>query len=312
VVFADLPGSVPKFQLTMSNSDLQENSDVFQAKLAAAQPPRRSNRRAVLIIVVILGLMSAPMIFKWLPGEAARWRIAVAEEQRLDGDLPGAIRTLDAAIGEYPESAEIYLRRAAYHSEAKEYESAIQDLDQALVAGAAANVVLSERSQALHHLGKHAEAIEDCKELLRLSREERIGSPWEALNALAYARALGQVELKEGLENAEEAIRLAGPNLGILDTRGYLHYLLGEYESAADDLEQAVEQVEAYYARTPDAEYLPDRRLHESDQRRRNQMIAVLRYHRSLNYDKHGKHEKAKADRERVRELGFEPNASLF
>ena len=295
----------------MSNPDHQTSPDVFGAQLAERSPSRPPNRRAFLIILVILGLLSVP-IFSWLPGEVVRWRMALAAERRLDGDLKEAIQILDAAIAKTPDRPELYLRRAEYYSEAEEYEQAIQDLDQALLVGAPANVVISERSQALHHLGRHAEAIDACKELQRLSQEEHIGSVWEALNALAYARALGQVELEDGLENAEEAIRLAGPNLGVLDTRGYLHYLLGDYESAADDLEAAVEQVEAYYAQAPNPEYLPDRRLHDLEQKFRDQLVAVLRYHRSLNYDKYGEHDKAQADRDRVRELGFEPDASLF
>ena len=268
----------------MSHSNPAEKPEVFQAQLAAAPPPRRSPRRALLIILSLLALMSVPLVASWLPGEAARWRMAAAEERRLDGDIQGAIEMLDAALEKNPTSWEIYLQRASYYSELKDYERAIQDLDQALAAGGPANIVLAERSEAWHHLGKHAEAIDDCRELLRLSQEDHVGSPWVALNALAYARALGRVELEEGLKNAEEAIRLAGPNLSILDTRGYLHYLLGNYEEAARDLDQAVQQVEAFYAKTPNAETLPDRRLHESDQKMRNQVVAVLRYHRSLNY----------------------------
>ena len=105
----------------MSSSDRPESSEVFQAQLAEAQPSRRPNRRALLMILAILGLMSAPLLFSWLPGEAARWRMAAAEERRLDGDLDGAIQALDAVIADSPETAELYLRRAAYYSEAEEY-----------------------------------------------------------------------------------------------------------------------------------------------------------------------------------------------
>ena len=296
----------------MSGSSHPENPDVFQAQVAGEKPPRRSNRRALMMILAILGLMSAPMIYNWLPSEAARWRMAAAEERRLDGDLEGAIQSLDEAIIEFPESAEFYLRRAAYHSEAEEYEKAIHDLDQARIGGADLDVVLTARSYALHQVGKYAEAIEAGKELVRLSEEEQTGSTWEALNALAYARALHGTELKEGLGNADEAIRLAGPRHNLLDTRGYLYYLLDDYASAISDLEQAVANAEAFYSDTERLKGLPDARILNLFEKQGQEVIAIIRYHRSLVYDKQGEREKAKADRDRVRELGFEPNASLF
>ena len=41
-------------------------------------------------------------------------------------------------------------------------------------------------------------------------------------------------------------------------------------------------------------------------------VIAVVVYHRSLLWDKKGDKEKAEADRQRVRELGFTPDKKLF
>ena len=45
---------------------------------------------------------------------------------------------------------------------------------------------------------------------------------------------------------------------------------------------------------------------------RQAENVAVIRYHRSLVYDKLGESAKAEEDRRRVRELGFEPNEDLF
>lgn len=295
----------------MSSSPDPNNPAVYDAELASPHRPKGSQRRPLLIVTFILGLMSVPMISTWLPGEAARWRIAAAEEQKLNGDLEGALRSLDAAILEYEDSPELYWRRALFFAEAKQYEKAVEDLDRARLAGYPEVRVLQQRSTMLHHLGRHDEAISHCKELLQLG-ENDISIRITALNQLAYAQALGGVELKDALAHVEEAIRLEGENAAMLDTRGFLHYLLGNYEAAIKDMNSAVATVEATYSMTDPTDLIPDQRLFASYRPRMNETIAVLRYHRALVYDKLLERAKADADRKRVRELGFEPNPSLF
>ena len=295
----------------MSSSPDPNNPTVFEAQIAKPRPSRRSNRTVLLIICFIFGLLCAPLIIRWLPTEAARWRIAAAEEQRLNGDLDGAIRSLDSALAEFEDSSVLYWKRALYFAKAERYEEAIEDLDRAEVAGYRPDRLLPQRSTMLHHLGRHDEAIKNSKELLQLG-EDDIRLRISALNGLAYAQALGNVELKDALKNVDEAIRLGGENAAMLDTRGFVRYLLEDYDAALEDMNKAVVIVEAIYAESAVSDLLPDQRVYDAERREMNQTIAVLRYHRALVHDKLLNGEKATADRKRVRELGFEPNPGLF
>ena len=85
-------------------------------------------------------------------------------------------------------------------------------------------LALLNRSQAFQHLGLHKEAIRDWKKLVELGRSAPDHQRAVLLNGLAYAQALGNVELKEALENIIQAINLAGENAAMLDTRGYIHF----------------------------------------------------------------------------------------
>lgn len=292
----------------MSNTPPPDQSDVLLAQVVDRRGRRRSHRGALLLIFFVLGLMSTPLLLEWWPAEAARWQVATAAEQHLDGDTEGALQTLDEAIARLPESGDLYLQRARYNLALKQYETAIEDLEQALVAGAAIEQVLLLRSHVYHHMGRHDDAIKDCLELLRMSKEDYIGSTAVALNNLAYARALAKSDLDEALKNIDEAIRLAGADPTYLDTRGYIRHLLGDYDGALIDMDRSIEGVEKLYTGRY-VDVFPDARLYQAD---RDQTIAVLLYHRSLVYDKLRRREDAENDRERVRELGFEPNDSLF
>jgi tetratricopeptide (TPR) repeat protein len=60
-----------------------------------------------------------------------------------------------------------------------------------------------------------------------------------------YARAVANVELEEALKNIELALQLVPPNAAFLDTRGFVHYQLGNDQQALEDLEEAVRRVES-------------------------------------------------------------------
>ncbi len=61
--------------------------------------------------------------------------------------------------------------------------------------------------------------------------------------AEAYTYALAEEDLEGALENIDEAIQMVGRGASpeLLDTRAYVNYLLGEYESGLVDAEAALE-----------------------------------------------------------------------
>lgn len=288
--------------------------DVFQAEFADSTPRQSRNRRdrRVLLFLVAVGVSVALMLY-WLPSERAKWQIAAAQAKWLEGDLPGAISILEIAAAEFPETVAIYEQRVQFYLEAKEYEKALADVQRIIELSTDSTTALALKSQVLHHLGKHDEAIKVCEELLRRAEKEWIGSAPTALNSLAYAQAIGDTQLNEALEHIDEALRLAGDNPAFLDTRGFVKYRLGDSQAAKVDIERAVEVWEKLVA-YQEAQGLSGVRSYQSETERMSyqQALAVMLYHRSLVYDRLGLKDEAKVDRERVRALGFEPNEQLF
>jgi hypothetical protein len=124
---------------------------------------------------------------------------------------------------------------------------------------------------------------------------------------------LANVEIDEGLADIDEAMSLEGENYAMLDTRGFLYYRKGDFDRALQDLDNAVTFAEAAFESRPGlSPPIPDRRLKKAADRQRAQPLAVIHYHRALIHDARNDAEKAELDRQRVRDLGFEPNDSLF
>ena len=101
-----------------------------------------------------------------------------------------------------------------------------------------------------------------------------------------------------------------------LDTRGYIYYLQGYNHLALMDLQVAAEASEYELQQFNEALKHEQHRVADMDlvERQRNERkknVAVILYHRSLAYDTTHQVAKAKRDRERIQELGFEPSAML-
>jgi tetratricopeptide (TPR) repeat protein len=296
-----------------SSQSLQDPADV-RTETADDHGRRWPSRLGGLIMIVLIAAtLLGPILYKVIPGEAVKWRVAKAQLQWLEGDLQKALRTLDVAAVEFPESEAVYQQRIAFLLEDEDYGNALSDCNRLVEAAPKSPRNLLLRSSIFHHLGRHQEAIEDCREVLRLREEERIGDRVFALNVLAYAQALGKVDLQDALENVETAIDESFPRPAFLDTRGYIQYLLGNLQQAEEDMDQAVLVWEQYVAEKKASGLVGVRTFQvETGNRGDKQSAAVMRYHRALVYEALGKTEQARADRERVRELGYEPNDSLF
>jgi tetratricopeptide (TPR) repeat protein len=176
----------------------------------------------------------------------------------------------------------------------------------------------------LQKAGQFKKAVQDWKELEKLS--ERNGNPSRstALNGLAYAQALAQQDLDDALMNVNKALALSPDNPAILDTRGYLLYLTKEYEAALVDMNGAVNGLAPLAARLkPDDKQSHWERILRSSVSARVELenyelnfdrtIAVLHYHRALILLALGREKDAEADLARVRQLiGQEPDETLF
>ena len=134
--------------------------------------------------------------------------------------------------------------------------------------------------------------------------------------------ALGKIqwlegELRQARTSFSEALELEPENIGALDTRGYLLYLTGKYDSALADMNAAVAGLEGNSKQHALEERLPRRWLQSGpvlteliDHSRHK---AAFYYHRGLVLLALGREQEANADLDRVRELiGREPDETLF
>lgn len=284
------------------------------AELAERSEGRRRGPRWTWIGIGLLIGTAVILAAVWiLPWEVQQWRIASAEERRLNGDLHGAIEQLEQYISRDPRNIELRRRRAQWFMEAKDYRTALAEIDQILEWHPTDVASWMLRAQVHHHLGDHSHAVADWKKILSFDSVSTSRLRATALNGLAYARALANLEIDEGLADIGEALSLAGENSAMLDTQGFLYFRKGDLERALQDLNNAVEYKEAEYEASLKGRYLSaDRRLKALEDKEQAQSVAVIRYHRSLVHDARNEKELAEADRRRVRELGSEPNEKLF
>ena len=251
------------------------------------------------------------------PQEIAAWHLVAAQEERAGGDKERAYARLADAFRWSPKDPRLLLQRAAWKFEDGQNEEALEDANRAAELSREHYAALMVRAQIYQRLGRHAEAVEDWKVINRLSQTRGTPPRAEALNGLAYARAIGKLDLKEASKNVAEALELVPDSPAIRDTRGYLLHLQGLHEGALVDLNAAVEGMEDDFAQRPkDAE--PDRSLISADVdltglHRPEEGVAVVRYHRALVLKALGRDEEAKKDLDRARELiGREPDDKLF
>ncbi|MFO0903570.1 MAG: tetratricopeptide repeat protein [Pirellulales bacterium] len=276
-------------------------------------PPRRWGSLVALCVVGLV--VAAPLLYKQAPREMARWHQAAALEHYLDGDFAKARESLTQSLAWRPDNPDAFLLLATWEREGGRYDEALAACEQALAFGASPIRLYLERSQVYQHLGRWEEGLGDWK-LLAEEVEDGETNPL-VLNGRAYARALANVELDAGMRDIERALQQAGGNAAMLDTRGYLHYRLGNLDAALDDMNKAIEGAEKELAEgateaTQVDRAAADARVAERAQKERRRSLAVLHYHRLLVLEKQMATEAADKDRARIKELGFDAGERLF
>jgi tetratricopeptide (TPR) repeat protein len=263
-------------------------------------------------------LVVGPCAYQQAPLEMARWHVAAAIKARSEGRQEAALDLLDRALAWDADNPSLYLKRAQWRKADGQYDLALADVQRADALRPDDPRILSARSELLQLLGKHAEAIEIWRAIDRLSLAGGTPPRETALNGLAYAQAVGNLELEEGLERVNKALDIEPDNAALLDTRGFLLYRLGKYDEALRDMEAAVQGMEHELRLTQAVPATMERIIFYSDNAdgqmaTAKQAAAVIRYHRALVLERLGRHAEAKADRARARVLiGRDPDETLF
>jgi len=287
-------------------------SDRWPDSTIEPRPPTNGRWMGRLVILIVVFLALGPVLCLEMPAEVARWYQAAAMERWIAGDKVEALEHLDASLRWAPARADAFVCRGDWRLDEQEFYQAIDDYNAALQREPGQGMALINRSLAYQHLGLHEQAIQDWKTLVDLRRSTSGPQRAVLLNGLAYAQALGNVELKDALENVIQAINLVGENPAMLDTRGFIHFLGGNFEAAWPDLNSAVAGMEREVRQLEQTRQYINQAEFEGKLTEHRKSLAVIRYHRALVLDALDKPEEAESDRRRVRELGYTPGPDLF
>lgn len=197
-----------------------------------------------------------------------------------------------------------YLRRQ--HGEALELLSrAIQLLERELETDRK-----PDRAKALNGLAELEDQLAQFHVYRALVYEET-NQPDAAATDWAKVRALGGDEkLRDTCPHYLVTLQDVVQNGTVLDTLGYVLLQRGD-ALALSTLDLAVQQVETLLDDWDTRYHYVSPQQLRALERRAKESVAAVRYHRSLAYDHQGLPSKAELDRQRVRELGFVPDANL-
>lgn len=149
-----------------------------------------------------------------------------------------AAALLRDAIRRDPEGLELRWRLAGIYAGEGMHEAAVETINAALssprLGEREAWRYYVSRGGSLLELDRWEEAEADLKKAVELGPEQAV-----ALNYLGYSWAERGINLEEAFELIEKAVSLA-PNSGaIIDSLGWAHYQLGDYNEAVGHLEKA-------------------------------------------------------------------------
>src|SRR5262245_27663885 len=91
-------------------------------------------------------------------------------------------------------------------------DEAMDDCDRMLELGKESAEWLQVHAQFLQNAGEFVRAVGDWKKINELSQRSGIPRRQEALNGLAYAQALAEIDLDDALENVNQALELQTEN----------------------------------------------------------------------------------------------------
>ncbi len=313
-----------------------KNGALPQGEKRAAQTRRRNIRPLTwILLLAIIG----PCTVQLIPQEIGRWHLAMAVRQRDQGEKEAAYQELEAALRRFPNNPSLLLRRARWQLADGKGDAALADGEQANSLAKGDPKVLMEHADLLQKAGKLEQAVQNWKLIEDFSRRSGHPPREEALNGLAYSRAVAKVELDEAMSNINEAIELLPGEqpkdtrsraeqdfnrAQLLDTRGYILHLLGRNEQAIDDMDNAVKglhplsRVLGTRLKSKEDESKADKSASPADRElllsiSDARSSAVIHYHRSLVLSALDRKEEAEKDLEIARKLiGREPDETLF
>ncbi len=194
----------------------------------------------LLVILIAVGTVVVPVALVEWPREISRWYQAAAAEADLDGDYVRAVAHMDHAIEWDSADVQLYLQRALYHLETGAWELGLIDCDRAQGLHGDPVQIAELRGQLLQHLGRHAEAVAQWREIVLSGSDLLPELRAHHLNGLAYALAVGNLDVEQGLAAVDESLRLTANAAAMFDPAGVISFGRGVTARELGDLPRAL------------------------------------------------------------------------
>jgi tetratricopeptide (TPR) repeat protein len=308
----------------------------------ARRGPRWANRLAIFITLL---LIAGPLGSIFAQMEVGAWHAAQGLEASWQNEFSTAIDKYDEALAWDPEETDYLVLRSEANLARGDKAQALADAKLAIEVAPLSSAAEEAYTSALVHLGRASEAADFCDERLKALGNGQEGALTVRRNQLAYFLALankdldralkevnlslGHVEarLKEIAADPDHSARfgLTMTRSTIADTRAMVLLRQSKLAEALKDMDEVIGVARVLQKRVEqeaisnsmDNQYRT-RSLHEA-----RRTLATYYYHRSLIHAALAEHDqdqsarlrhvlRASVDRQRVTELGWPPNDSLF
>ena len=284
-----------------------------------------------VFVVGVLAVLVVPQFFENI-------RLAAIQSALLDRDYELAVKRVDQAIARSPKSAELHAMRAEILFDSQRDNPNQEKLELAIDAATQAieladkfprayqlrGLLLQTLGRKFNDHSKVEEAVADYKRSTEQISERIVSENKKdvqryaiALNARAYARALADIEIDEGLADIEKAFHLLGhtDNSAFIDTRGYLLFKAKRLEEAHQDMNRAIVLAEKELARVmEEVNALKEKTTDEDDLRSVARGVEEMEFSLGVLYDHRCSVRKslklddaANQDAVKAKEYGFNP-----
>jgi tetratricopeptide (TPR) repeat protein len=272
--------------------------------------------------------------------EVSRWYVAAAKNAILEQRFDDAVIAADTGLRWNPEYAELLKIRAVANWEKKEFELCLSDYDRLSEIAAKDEEVneadmdpLAAKANVLQRMNRIGEAIACWDRIVEFRREQRrLRDDYESeqayamsLNNRAYMEAQAYVlgdkdlDIKKSLSDIQTAIELQKGETDpvVIDTLGYLLLLNGEHEQALQQLDLAV-KLTSEENRIRRKEYqqmkqrVVDQRPYDEALEQLDEQYSVILHHRGEAFAAVGEQDKAKADIDEAKRLGFNQEEGVW
>jgi tetratricopeptide (TPR) repeat protein len=150
-------------------------------------------------------------------------------------DYDGAIASFSQAIKLDPMQSEYLTGRAAAYEGKSDYGNAIADYSWAIKLDPKSAYAFSSRGALFQRRGDYARAAADYGEVTQLQPDN-----FEAWSMRCWVRAISPGQTQQALADCNQALRIKADAADALDTRGFIHLKLGQYDIAIKDYDAAL------------------------------------------------------------------------